>query len=62
MASSTEQHKGELTNSSRIATGLILGLACFAAVLAGGVFVGQTIDEALSTVQMVAPVEIDPLR
>ena len=62
MASSTEQRKGELTNSTRIATGLILGLACFAAVLAGGVFVGQTIDEALSTVQMVAPVEIDPLR
>ena len=62
MASSTEQHKGELTHSSRIATGLILGLGCFAAVLAGGVFVGQTIGEALSTVQMVAPVEIDPLR
>ena len=37
-------------------------MGCFAAVLTGGVMVGQTIGEALSTVQMVAPVEIDPLR
>ena len=46
----------------RIAAGLILGLGCFAAVLTGGIFVGQTMGEALSTLQMIAPVEIDPLR
>ena len=62
MVFSTEQPKVETTRSTRIATGLILGLACFAAVLTGGIFVGQTIDEALSTLQTIAPVEVDPLR
>ena len=62
MASSTDQRKAETTSSTRIAAGLILGLACFAAVLTGGVFVGQTIGEALSTLQTIAPVEVDPLR
>ena len=62
MVFSTEQSKVETTRSTRIATGLILGLACFAAVLTGGIFVGQTIDEALSTLQAIAPVEVDPLR
>lgn len=47
---------------NRIAAGLILGLACFAAVLTGGIFVGQTIGEALSTLQTIAPVQVDPLR
>ena len=61
MASSAE-HKVETTSSTRIAAGLILGLACFAAVLTGGIFVGQTIGEALSALQTVAPVEVDPLR
>ena len=59
---STEQPKAETTSSTRIAAGLILGLACFAAVLTGGTFVGQTIGEALSTLQTVAPIEVDPLR
>ena len=62
MASSTEQRKAETTSSTRIAAGLILGLACFAAVLTGGIFVGQTIGEALSTLETIEPVEIDPLR
>ena len=58
----TEQIKAETTSSTRIAAGLILGLACFGAVLTGGIFVGQTIGEALRTLQTVAPVEVDPLR
>ena len=62
MASSTEQRKAETTSSTRITAGLILGLACLAAVLTGGIFVGQTIGKALSAVQMSAPFEIDPLR
>ena len=62
MASSTEQRNTETTSSTRIAAGLILGLACFAAVLTGGIFVGQTISEALSTLQTIAPVQVDPLR
>ena len=48
---STEQRKAETTSSTRIAAGLILGMACFAAVLTGGIFVGQTIGDALSTLQ-----------
>ena len=59
---STEQRKAEITSSTRIAAGLILGMACFAAVLTGGIFVGQTIGEGLSTLQTIAPVEVDPLR
>ena len=62
MAFSTEQLKVESTSSTRITAGLILGFACFAAVLTGGIFVGQTIGEALNTLQTIAPVEIDPLR
>ena len=62
MASSTEQRSTETTSSTRIAAGLILGLACFAAVLTGGIFVGQTIGEALSTLQAITPVQVDPLR
>ena len=62
MPSSTEQPKGETLSSTRIAAGLILGLGCFAAVLTGGLFVGQTINEALSAVQTIAPDEIAPLR
>ena len=59
---STEQRKAETTSSTRIAAGLILGMACFAAVLTRGIFVGQTIGDALSTLQTFAPVEVDPLR
>ena len=59
---STEQRKAETTSSTRIAAGLILGMACFAAVLTGGIFVGQTIGKALSTLQTITPVEVDPLR
>ena len=59
---STEQRQAETTSSTRIAAGLILGVACFAAVLTGGIFVGQTISEALSLLQTIAPVEVDPLR
>ena len=59
---STEQRKAETTSSTRIAAGLILGMACFAAVLTGGIFVGQTIGEALSTLQTITPVQVDPLR
>ena len=62
MGFSSEQPKAETASSARIAAGLILGLACFAAVLTGGIFVGQTIGEALSTLQTIAPVEVDPLR
>ena len=47
---------------NRIAAWLILGMACFAAVLTGGIFVGQTIGEALSTLHIIAPVQMDPLR
>ena len=59
---STEQRKAETTSSTRIAAGLILGVTCFAAVLTGGIFVGQTISEALSTLQAISPVQVDPLR
>ena len=59
---STEQRKAETTSSTRIAAGLISGLACFAAVLTGGIFVGQTIGEALGTLHTIAPVEVDPHR
>ena len=59
---STEQRKAETTSSTRIAAGLILGMACFAAVLTGGIFVGQTIGEALGTLQTITPVEVGPLR
>ena len=62
MASSTEQRKAHNTGSTGIAVGLILGLACFAAVLTGGIFVGKTIGEALSALQTIAPVEVHPLR
>ena len=59
---STEQRVAETMSSTRIAAGLILGMACFVAVLTGGIFVGQTIGDALSTLQTIAPVEVDPLR
>ena len=59
---STEKRKAETTSSTRIAAGLILGMACFAAVLTGGIFVGQTIGEALSTLHIIDPVQMDPLR
>ena len=62
MGSSTEQRKAETTSSTRITAGLILGLACFTAVLTGGIVVGHTIGEALSTLQTIAPVQVDPLR
>ena len=62
MASSDEERKSEPKSSSRITAGLILGLACFAAVLFGGIFVGQTTGEALSMLQPIAQVQVDPLR
>ena len=62
MGFSAEQRKTETTSFTRIAAGLILGLACFAAVLTGGIFVCQTIGEALSALQTIGPVEVDPLR
>ena len=62
MAYSTDKRKAETTSSNRTVAGLMLGLACFAAVLTGGIFVSQTIGEALSTLQTITPVEVDPLR
>ena len=62
MGFSTEQRTAETTGATRIKAGLILGLACLAAVLTGGIFVGQTIGEALSTLETIAPVQVDPLR
>ena len=62
MGFSIEQRKAETTSSIRISAGLILGLSCFAVVLTGGIFVGQSIGEALNTLQTIAPVEVDPLR
>ena len=62
MASITENRKAETSSSNRIAAGLILGLACFAAVLSGAIFIGRTISEAFSTLQTIAPVEVDSLR
>ena len=62
IASSTQQRNTETTSFTRIAAGLILGLVCFATVLTGGIFVGKTIGEALSTLETIAPVQMDPLR
>ena len=62
MGFSTEQRKADTTSSIRIAAGLILVLSCFTVVLTGGIFVGQTIGEALSTLQTITPVQVDPLR
>lgn len=62
MGFSTEQPKAETMSSTRIAVGLTLGLACFASVLTGAIFVGQAIGEALSTIKSVAPIAVDPLR
>ena len=62
MGFSIQQRKAETTSSIRIAAGLILGLGCFAVVLTGVIFVGQSIGKALNTLQTIAPVEVDPLR
>ena len=62
MESSTQIPKAETSSSARIAAGLILGLGFFAGVLKGGIFVEQTIGEALITLQMIASVEVDHLR
>ena len=62
MESGNEQRKAENASFARIAAGLILGLVCFAAVLTVWILVGQTISEALFTLQMIASVEVDPLR
>ena len=62
MGFSSEQPTAQTTSSTRIAAGLILGLACFAAVLTGGIFVGQTIGDALNMLQTIIPVQVDPLR
>ena len=59
MGFSTEQRTAE---TNRITAELVLGLACLASVLTAGIFVGQTIGEALSTLQTIAPVQVDPLR
>ena len=61
MESSTQQLKAKSLRSARIAAELILELNCFAAVLTGGIIVGQTIG-ALITLQMIASVEVEPLR
>ena len=61
MESSIDQRKAETSSSARIAAGIVVRLGCFAAVLAGGIFVGQTIGEALITLKMLASVEVAPL-
>ena len=50
MGFNAQQRKVETTSSIRIAAGLILGLSCFTVVLTGGIFVGQSIGEALTAV------------
>ena len=62
MSFSTQQRKAETTSSNCIATGLILGLAFYAGVLTGGIFVGQTIGDVLSTLQTIPSVQVVPLR
>ena len=62
MVSSHEQRNEELSTNIRIAAGIILGMVGFAAVLIGGVFVGRTMGAMLSTIEIIAPSDIDPLR
>ena len=62
MAFSTGKRDGELTNSSRIAVGLFIGVACFSAVVTGGLFIGLTFGVTSATVDMQAPVQVDPLQ
>ena len=57
----TEKRKPENSSSVHIATGLILELGCFAAVLTDGILVGQTMGDALITLQMIASVEVASL-
>ena len=58
MVSSAEERNEESSTNIRIAAGIILGMVCFAAVLTGGVLLTMM----LSTLELIAPSEIDPLR
>ena len=57
-----ELSKEKSSSSIRIAAGMIFGVGCFAAVVAGSLMVGRTVGEMLSTVEMITPAEIDPRR
>ena len=62
MESSTQQPKAETSSSASNAAGIMLGLGCFPAELTGGIFVMEPFGEALITLQMIASVEVEPLR
>ena len=45
-----------------MSVGIALGLSCFVAVMAGGAFVGHSLDNLLKSTEIAKPEEINPLR
>ena len=62
MATTSRQPKVEGTELTRIVVAILLGLGCFAAVVAGGSFVGQSLSALLQNMDVTPPEAINPLR
>ena len=54
--------KNRSAEERRIGVGIALGLSCFFAVMAGGAFVGHSLDTLLKSTEIAKPEQINPLR
>ena len=62
MPSSLGGRRSAPHHHARIAAGLLIGLSCFTAVVAGGLFIGQSFGDMLVVTELLGPQDIDPLR
>ena len=55
MATTSRQPKVEDAELTRIVAAILFGLGCFAAVIAGGSFVGHSLSSLLQTMEITPP-------
>ena len=57
-----DKKKNRSAEERRIGVGVALGLSCFVAVMAGGAFVGHSLDTLLKSTEIAKPEQINPRR
>ena len=62
MATTSRQPKIEGAELTRIVVAILLGLGCFAAVIAGGSTVGRSLTDLLQSLVVTSPETINPLQ
>tara|TARA_B100000925_G_C21866409_1_gene412306 strand:- start:413 stop:601 length:189 start_codon:yes stop_codon:yes gene_type:complete len=62
MATTSSKTKIEGAEVTRIVVAILLGIGCFAAVIAGGSTVGGSLSGLVQSLEVTSPEKINPMR